>query len=191
MLLLVGIVAAAGIFGVTTLWLASPFSQTTQSRSTQVVQALERKKDVVVLNLSVAGVDDDRTNLKFYGLDVPGSDRATFLRYTFDAKLGFSGADVTIQETGQNQILVSIPKFAFIGYDNFDSEIAAEENGLLSWLTPAIDDREMAEKFLNEETRQEYVATNTVLLEEQAQTFYTDIVTAIDPTIALEFEFAR
>ena len=191
MLLLVGIVAAAGIFGVTTLWLASPFSHTTQSRSTQVVEALERKKDVVVLNLSVTAVDDDQTNLKFYGLDVPGSDRATFLRYTFDAKLGFAGADVTIQETGENEILVSIPKFAFIGYDNFDSEIAAEENGLLSWLTPAIDDREMAEKFLNDDTRQEYVTRNTVLLEEQAQTFYTDIVTAIDPTIALEFEFAQ
>jgi hypothetical protein len=191
MLLLVGVVAAAGIFGVSTLWLASPFGQTTQSRSTQVVEALERKKDVVVLNLSIAGLDDDKTNLKLYGVDVPGSNRATFLRYTFNAKLGFSGADVTIRETDENRIQVSIPKFAFIGYDNFDSEIAAEENGLLSGLTPAIDDREMAENFLNDETRQEYVDMNTDLLEEQAQTFYTDIVTAIDPTITLEFEFAQ
>ena len=191
MLLLVGVVAATGIFGVSTLWLASPFSLTTQSRSTQVVEALERKKDVVVLNLSVTADDDDRTNLKFYGYDVPGSDRATFLRYAFDAKLGFAGADVKIQETGENRILVSIPKFAFIGYDNFDSEIAAEEDGLLSWLTPAIDDREMAEKFLNEEKRQEYVVKHTDLLKEGAQAFYTAIVTAIDPTITLEFEFAQ
>ncbi|WP_298945011.1 hypothetical protein [uncultured Microbacterium sp.] len=190
MLLLVGAVAAAGIFGVVTLWLASPFSVATQSRSTQVVEAMERKGDVVLLAMSVVAVDDDKTNLKFYGLDVPGSDRATFLRYEFDAKLGFAGADVEIDDAGDNHFVVSIPRFAFIGYDNFDSEVAAEKNGLISWLTPAIDDREMAEKFLNDEKEQEYVIKNIELLKEEAQAFYTDIVSAVDPNITLEFEFA-
>jgi len=86
---------------------------------------------------------------------------------------------------------VSIPQFAFIGYDNFNSEIAAEEDGLLSWLTPAIDDREMTEQFLDDEKKQEYVIKHTDLLEEGAQAFYTDIVTAIDPSITIEFEFAQ
>ncbi len=190
MLLLVAAVAGAGIFGVVTLWLASPFSVSTQSRSTQVVDALERKGDVVVLAMSVVAVDDDKTTMQFYGLDVPGTTRATFLRYGFDAKLGFEGSSVKIEAKEDNTFRISIPKFAFIGYDNFDSEVATEKNGLLSWLTPAIDDREMAEKFLNDEKKQEYVSKNIDTLKDEAQSFYTDIVTAIDPNATLTFEFS-
>lgn len=190
MLVLIAVIVGAGVFGVVTLWLASPFSLTTQSRSTQVVKAMERRGDVVVLAVSVVAVDDDKTNLKLYGLDIPGSNRATFLRYEFDAKLGFDGKDVKIEETGDNGFRVSIPEFSFIGYDNFDSEVAAEENGLLSWLTPAIDDREMAEKFLNDNKKQEYVTDNEATLKEEAQTFYTSIVTAIDPDVELTFVFS-
>lgn len=190
MLLLIAAVAAAGIFGVVTLWLASPFSVSTQSRSTQVVQALERKGEVVVLAMTIVALDDDKTTLQIYGLDVPGTTRATFLRYEFDAKLGFEGSGVKIEAKDESTFHISIPKFAFIGYDNFDSEIATEKNGLLSWLTPAIDDREMAEKFLNKKKKEEYVSKNIDTLKDAARNFYTEIVTAIDPSAKLSFEFA-
>lgn len=191
MLLLIVAVASAGIFGVVALWLASPFSVSTQSRSTQVVEALERKGDVVVLAMSVVAVDDDKITMQVYGRDVPGTTRATFLRYEFDAKLGFDASSVKIEAKGDNTFQIQMPKFTFIGYDNFDSEIATEQNGLLSWLTPAVDDREMAEKFLNDKKKQEYVSKNIDTLKDEAQRFYTDIVTAIDPSANLSFEFAN
>lgn len=190
MLILVLAVAGAGIFGVVTLYLASPFSVTTQSRSTQAVEAMERRGDVVVLGLSVVALDDDKTNLKFYEVDVLGTGRATFLRYQFDAKLGFSGEDVKIEESGDS-IRVSIPRFTFIGTDNFESEVASEDNGLLSWLTPEIDDREMAERFLSDAKKQEYIEKNLEELRQNTEIFYTDLVAAIDPAITLEFEFAQ
>lgn len=191
MLLLILAIAGAGIFGVTALWLASLFSVTTQSHDHQVVKALERKGDVVVVAASVVGMDDDKNTLNFYGLKIPGSEKALFLRYEFDAKLGFDGLDVKIEPTGDDSFLVTIPKFTFIGYDNWNSEIAAQENGILSLFTPSIDDREMADKFLNEERKQEYVSTNTQLLEEHAQDFYKTVVGAIDPEITLEFAFTK
>lgn len=190
MLLLVLGIAGAGTFGVVTLYLASPFSIATQSHSIQTVEAMERKGDVVVLALSVVALDDDKTNLKLYALDVPGTGRATFLQYQFDAKLGFSGEEVTIEEAGDS-IRVSIPRFEFIGTDNFDSEIASEDNGLLSWLTPEIDDREMTDRFLNDDKKQEYIDKNLEELRQNAEAFYTELVAAIDPDIALEFEFAQ
>lgn len=191
MLLLVLAVAGAGVFGIVTLWLASPFSLATQSRSTQTVEAMERKGDVVVLGLSVVAVDDDKTVAQVYGFDIPGTGRATFLRYSFDAKLGFAGEDVEIEAAGEDTIRVTIPPFSFIGSDNFDSEVASEENGLLSWVTPEIDDREMAEKFLDDARKQEYVDKNIEELRQNAESFYIDLVTAIDPSITLKFEFAQ
>lgn len=188
LLLLVAVVGAAGTV-IFTLWLASPFSLTTQSRSAQAVEAMERTGDVVVLNLHVAAVDDDKTNLKFYGLDVFGTDRATFLRYEFDARLGFSAEDVVIKEAGEGELLVSIPQFKFIGTDNFDSEVSSEKNGFLSWITPEIDDREMADKFLDDARRQQYVDDNTEFLKEGAEAFYTDVVNAIDPALDVNFAF--
>lgn len=191
MLLLVLAVAGAGIFGVVTLWLASPFSLATQSRSTQAVEAMERKGDVVVLGLTVAGVDDKKTVGQLYDIDIPWTTRSVFLRYTFDAKLGFSGEDVKIETAGDTGIKVTIPQFVFIGSDNFKSEIASEDNGVLSWLTPEIDDRAMSEEILTDATKQAYVDKNVDELQQNAEAFYTDLVAAIDPSITLTFEFAQ
>lgn len=191
MLLLVAVIVGASGFAITSLWLASPFSVATQSRSTQVVDALEKKGEVVVLQMSVVEMDDLKTIAQFYDFDIPGTNRATFLRYEFDAKLGFDGEDVDIADKGDGSFVVSIPEFVFIGFDNWDTEVSAEENGLLSWFTPAIDDREMAEDFITDDKKSEYVQKHLDDLKAQAQEFYTAIATSIDPDVTIEFEFAQ
>ena len=42
---------------------------------------------------------------------------------------------------------------------------------------------------LNDEVREQYLAQNSELLRDQAQVFYTSIITGIDPAITLEFKF--
>ncbi|WP_417554333.1 hypothetical protein [Microbacterium sp.] len=189
-LLLFFALVAASVTAISFLWVASPFHVVTQSSSTQVIKALEKKSEVVILKLAVAEVDDMKKIKTFYRFYIPGSDRATLLKYEFDAKLGFSGDDVTITEKGDNSLLVSIPEFSFIGYDNWHTELVSQENGLLSWLTPEIDDREMAEDFIDDSKKQEYIKANLDDLREESERFYTDIAKAIDPDVTLKFVFA-
>jgi hypothetical protein len=53
-----------------------------------------------------------------------------------------------------------------------------------------MDDREMADKFLDAK-KQEYLDKNVETLRQNTEAFYTEIVTAIDPSITLTFEFAQ
>lgn len=189
-LLLFFVVVGASLTAIVSLWMASPFHVVTQSSSTQVVKALEKKSEVVILHLAVADVDSMKKVKTFYQFDIPGSDRATLLKYEFDAKLGFSGDDVKITDTGDGTFLVSIPEFTFIGYDNWHTELVSQKDGLLSWLTPEIDDRKMAEGFIDDSKKQEYIQANLRDLREESVRFYTDIARAIDPDITLKFVFA-
>ena len=92
-------------------------------------------------------------------------------------------------EVGENKLLVTIPEFIFIGYDNVSFEVAAESNGVLSWTTPKINQVEMINTILNDDAKDEYVKANQDLLKEQTEFFYSSIITSVDPDIELEFEY--
>jgi hypothetical protein len=111
------------------------------------------------------------------------------VRYEYDAKFGIEGKDVEITKTGDNAYLITIPEFIYLGYANPDLSVASEENGLLSWTTPEIDTTEVFEELLSEQAVAQHVDGIRLTLEEQAELFYSKIVTAIDPKITLEFAF--
>jgi hypothetical protein len=94
-------------------------------------------------------------------------------------------------QTGESDLLVSIPGFIFIGHDNESFRSIVEDNGALSWATPEIDTVEMINKILNDDAQGQYIDSNREILEDQARAFYTGIVTSIDPTIAIRFEFRQ
>lgn len=109
-------------------------------RSSQVIQSVTRQQQVVLLSLGIQGIDDSQdAAAPFFGVEIPGSDRATFVKYEFEAKLGIDGEAVEITQTGEDSFLVSIPQFVFVGLENLNVELVAENNGLLSFLTPQID----------------------------------------------------
>lgn len=163
-----------------------------ETRDVQIVKSIVREEQVVLVTTGLADViDARRTGLELLpGLTLPGSERQTLIRYDFDAKFGIEGRDVTIEPTGTDAYLLSIPEFVFLGYENPVFTVVSENNGILSWTTPEIDNLDVVERKLTDEAVANEIDGIRPLLEEQARTFYTDIITAIDPGVTLTFEFA-
>ena len=190
--LVVGLILGVGL----TLWVTKPFSATAafdhqpKSRTSEVVNAVTREQQVVLLSLGIQGISQKSDSSTFFGVHVPGSSRATFLMYSFDAKLGIDGKQVKVEEIGQDEYEVKIPEFIFIGHSNEEFTLAAENNGALSWVTPEIDPVELINGVLSDDTEAQYIASNEEILRSQTQAFYSSIVTAIDPDLTLHFDFA-
>lgn len=160
-----------------------------ETRNTQVVNAITETQQVSLLSLGIEGLAEQTAKRTILGMEVPGSGRAMFLQYSFTAKLGLDGEDVEIKQTGEQDFTISVPEFVFIGHDEVNFRLVTEKNGILSWATPEIDTLEMANEILNDEARQKYLDSNDALLREQTVTFYEGIITGIDPTLTLEFDF--
>ncbi len=186
-----GIVVLA-ILAATNVFSFGPLVTTNSTdRGTQVIQAVEGKSEVALLSLGIQGIESRESNSEWFLGVIPGSERATFIQYSFHAKLGIDGAKVTITQTGENTFHIVIPEFIFIGYQDPTFELVTERNGLLSFVTPAIDQLEMANKILDDNAKQGHIDANRQILQDQAQAFYSGIVRGIDPTIELEFTFGK
>lgn len=157
--------------------------------NTQIVNSVTREEQVVLLSLGIQGISTKNANATFMGQKVPGTERATFLQYSFNAKIGIDGKDVKIEQTGDKEYLVSIPRFIFLGHSNEAFRVAAEGNGVLSWATPEIDTVEMINNILNDEAQAQYITANQETLKEQATAFYAGIIAAVDPTVTVRVVF--
>lgn len=166
----------------------SPFQTTSASRNTQIINAIERKEEVVLLSLGIQGISERTAGSKLFGVDVPGSNRAMFLQYSFNAKLGLEGKDVKIDRSGDHRYRLSVPGFKFIGHDNVSFKMAAENNGVLSWATPQIDPVETINQILNDEAKSQYLTANQQILTDQAKAFYTGIIRSVDPSAEVTFD---
>ncbi|WP_454111755.1 hypothetical protein [Microbacterium aurum] len=167
----------------------------TESRDTQVIRSIRGEEQVVLLTAGMTDVKQERGDgLKLAIGDIqlftlPGTERSILVRYEYDAKFGIEGKDVEIVQTGDNSYRITIPEFIYLGYTDPDLSVADEENGILSWTTPEIDTSEIFEELLSSQVVSEHIDGFRSVLEEQAKTFYTKIVTAIDPAITAEFQF--
>ncbi|MBO9578266.1 MAG: hypothetical protein J7480_05800 [Microbacteriaceae bacterium] len=192
-LLAFAVVVAAGLaifFALTRPLVVNTHTETVDER---FIGAIERTQQVALLSLQVQGIESKKraTTWEFpWGpWEVPGSERALFVQYSFAAKLGIDGADVRIEPLGDGRFRVAVPAFEFIGQDDVDLRIAVEANGALSWITPEIDEIAMADEILSGSSEAQYVADNRDTLQDQARDFYTGIAQSIDPEIELEFMF--
>ena len=168
----------------------APWGVESENRNSQVVNAITRLDQVVLLGLSIQGISEETSRGKILGWGVPGTTRTAFLQYEFDAKLGIEGGDVQIEQRGEDAFVVTIPEFIFIGHDDVSFKLAAVDGGLLSWTTPEIDNVETINRILNDEARQQYIDSNQDMLKEQARNFYTGVIASIDPTLEVAFEFS-
>lgn len=187
--ILVGALLAASVFLLMRPQIDSWIGASSNSNS-QVITAVTRTQEVALVTLSVEGIQERRTEAgQVLFLSIPNS-RASFLRYSFDAKLGFDAKDAVVAENTDGSLKITLPRFIVIGTDNQNIEVAAENNDVLSWTTPEIDKVAMVNDVFGDELHTEYLSANSELLRDQARDFYTSIVTAIDPSVELEFEFA-
>ena len=162
-----------------------------ESTDTRVIQSITREEQVVLLSLGIQGISEKTERITFLGVDVPGSERASFVQYSFNAKLGIDGRDVRIVPTGEKQYRISIPEYIFIGHSNEDFKLVAENNGALSFITPENDPVEMINSILSEDAQAEYIENNEEILREQALAFYSGIITGIDPEISITYDFRQ
>ncbi|MBD3757971.1 MAG: hypothetical protein IE924_07810 [Microbacterium sp.] len=176
----------------------------TEERDVQVIRSITREEQVVLLTAGVADLKQESADglsitipgldlipgLGTWEFDVPGSERQMLIRYDFDAKIGIEGKDVKIERQVDGSYHLAIPEFIYIGSNDPEISVASESNGVLSWITPEIDKFEVAKEVLSEESVAKTIEGARPVLEEQARIFYTNILTAIDPDIDLEFTFA-
>lgn len=188
--LILTFVLAIGVFtlGKNEGWL-SPLGIESQSQDSQVIQAIERTEEVSLVRLGIQGIKDRSESTEIFGKSIPGTGEKVFLQYQFDAKLGIDDGAVSVTKTGENSFLISVPKFSFIGYDEPTFEVAVEDGGALSWVTPDIDKVEMVNEILNDDARQEYLVAHEDLLQDQTKVFYDSLITSIDPSATTTYEF--
>lgn len=184
---LVAVGALAALVAVTSVSNFSLFGTDSESRSTQLTNSITREEQVVLLSLGIQGIEEKKESNDFFGVF---GERTKFIQYTFDAKLGIEGKDVVVTQTGENDFLVSIPKFIFIGHSNEDFRLIAENNGILSFVTPEIDSVEMVNSILSLDVQNKYVERNEEILKDQARAFYKGIIASIDPAIDVWFKFS-
>ncbi|REE04244.1 hypothetical protein [Citricoccus muralis] len=166
-----------------------PWSSASESKDTQVITAIERQEEVALLRLGIQGVTEESANFKVNDWQLPGSAKATFIQYTFNAKLGIDGEEVTIEQDGSDTYRVNIPEFIFIGHDDLDFKLITENNGALSWLTPEIEQTEMVNEVLDEDAQQQYLDSNEDILKDQAEDFYRSIIVSVVPEADVQFDF--
>ncbi len=183
--------ALVGLWGAVKFPSFDLFGQREESSDSQVINAVDRVEQVALVSLGIQGITESRSNSEVLGIKVPGSDRVTFIQYSFNGKLGIDGAGVTVTPTGEHMYRVTIPKFIFIGYDNLDFKVAAENNGVLSWVTEDIDTLDIVNDVLDENAQQQYLRANTDVLKDQSETFYRSIITSVDPDAVVEFTFSN
>ena len=197
-MLLAGLLVAAVLLGagaivaggITKGWPQfAAFEQKGETRNTQVINSLKREQQVVLLSLGIQGISERTENSVFMGIDVPGTQKVTFIEYSFNAKLGIEGKDVEIVPVGDNGFMIFIPEFIFIGHSGTKFRVAAEKNGALSWMTPEIDTAEMINTILDDDAQQQYIETNREILQEQALAFYTGIIKGVAPDADVRLEF--
>lgn len=182
-----GVVAAVGVSRV--LPNLPYFGTDSSSRNTQIVHAVTRTEQVSLMSLGIQGISSKNQKSTFQGIDIPGSERASFIQYSFSAKLGIEGKSVKIAQVAASEYLVSVPKFVFIGHSDVDFRLVIESSGVVSWVTPKIDTVEMVNAILNDDSKDQYIIANSEILKDQAKSFYGRIVSSIDPSISLKFEF--
>ncbi|MFT4258120.1 hypothetical protein [Microbacterium sp.] len=187
--IVVALVIAAAAFGAFNAFsVQSIFSTKSETRDSQVVAAIEQKQEVALLSLGIQGIKSKEDGLKFFGSDIFGSSRATYLQYEFTAKIGVDGEQVKVDPQGDT-VVVSIPGFIWIGVDDVKYDFVMSKDGILSFVTPEIDRDEMINSILSDEVKEKYLDKHDEALRDQVEVFYSGIIHAVDPTLDIEFVY--
>ncbi|MDK8791675.1 hypothetical protein [Corynebacterium sp. MSK039] len=169
--------------------LGTPVETVTEQSNSEVIHAVERREEIVLLSTATQGLHTTQNSAKLFKWGVPGSQKLNILQYKFTAKLGIDGKALKIEETEPGHFKLTIPPFKFIGFSDPEFKTVHQHGQVLSFATANIDNAEAINEVLNKEKRQEHIRLNLGLLKDQTKNFYGGIVHAIDPEAKLEYEF--
>ena len=165
------------------------YSAPVESKNTQVINAVQREEQVVLLSLGIQGLAEKSSAGEVFGVRVPWTDRTQFVQYSYKAKLGIEGKDVRVTETGDHAYTVEVPQFIFIGHTDEEFKTAVEDNGVLSWTTQPLDAASTVSDVLSADKKREDINDNRELLQDQARSFYEGIIRGVDPEAQVTLEF--
>mgnify|MGYP001758048764 FL=1 len=165
------------------------YSAPVESKNTQVINAVQREEQVVLLSLGIQGLAEKSSAGEVFGVRVPWTDRTQFVQYSYKAKLGIEGKDVRVTETGEHAYTVEVPQFIFIGHTDEEFKTAVEDNGVLSWTTQPLDAASTVSDVLSADKKREDINDNRELLQDQARSFYEGIIRGVDPEAQVTLEF--
>lgn len=188
---------AVTLLGIVFLWgvgtklniIPPVFSSSKETNSTQVVKSLKQEKEIALLSLGIADIYDQKNTAMFFNKNILGTQKVTYIKGEFTAKLGIDGKNTTIEQIDEKKYTIEIPPFIFIGFSTPTFEVAVEDNDMFSMFTPEIDQTEMINQILGLEAQQQYIDDYTDILRESAENFYNNIIGAIDPEAELEYVY--
>lgn len=189
LVLVVAAVAAAFVAGRSMSLIADPISTEVTKDTREVIMAVERREEIVLLSTATEGLHTVQSEGKIFKWSLPRSGRTNILQYSFNTKLGIDGRGVNIREISEDQFRVTIPEFKTIGFSEPKFKTVHRSGGVLSFVTEDIDTAEAINEILNDDSRQVHIDSNRELLQDQARLFYTDLIRAIDEDVSLQFEF--
>ncbi|MGO2083266.1 hypothetical protein [Vagococcus sp.] len=178
-----------GIYGGYRLGKHGFFTEKKTTQETQIIKTLSKEKQIVLVNLGISEIYSREKSLKLFEADVVGTGKNKYMQAHFDAKLGIDGKKVKIENMGNQHFKIKVPEFIFIGHDNEKFEVIVEDGGILSWLTPEIDETEMVNQILNRKSQLKYIKKYESLLKESSQEFYGNLIKSIDPDAKITVEF--
>lgn len=168
---------------------SSIFETETKTNETQTITYLKKNKEIALVTLGITDIIDETNSQKIFGQEIPWSDKQTFIKATFEAKLGIDGKDVIIEKVNNNEYKITIPKFIFIGYDQPKIEHVVDNNGVLSFVTEDVNQAQMVNKMFSEENKEKYVNQYTDLLKESTEEFYNNLLPEFDKDVKLTFVY--
>lgn len=190
--------AGAFAFGMDRIAGLVPTVSTSEESSHSVsVSSVLPRGEVALLSLRTNDIHTEKRATQigaaeesFFSFTLPGSEKAIIKQYSYDAKLGIDGSKVEITPNGENSYTVTIPEFIVIGTADFTSKTLDEDNGVLGFFTEDIDTDAMITDAQSEGAKERLIDGNEQILADQAEFFYTNLIRAVEPEAALDFEFA-
>lgn len=190
--LLIGGVAVVALSMTNVLPFGNLFGGTQQSETTLTVTSLSPKEEIALVSIGIQGLDKTDSSGRILGMDVPAGSSTTYIPFKFDAKFGVDGEKVVIKQGDvEGSYTVVVPEFIVIGTSEVTFDDPIEQAQFFGWTAPQVSQAQRHTEILSEDTVKQYIGEYETLLKDQTEVFYTRIITAIDPTVTLTFEFAE
>lgn len=187
-ILVLALLGGGFLWGKSTI-LDNPVETVTETENSEIIHAVQRQEEVVLLATSTQGLHTTQNTAKLFKWGVPGSQKTNILQYKFTAKLGIDGEEVKVEEIAPDHFKLIIPPFKFIGFSDPEFKTVHQHGEVLSFATADIDVAEGINEVLNEDKRNEHIQLNLDSLKDQTKTFYGGLIHSIAPEAELEFEF--
>lgn len=163
------------------------------SKSYQMVKQIEKVEETVLLNARIQRIESREEATRIWGVKIPGSEKKALIILNFTAKFGIK-EPAKIHQKGEHRYEVTIPQYKVIGFEFAEEDyyqLYDVKKGLLSSSTEDPNTGEMVANSLSNKEQSKYLKDYKNLLNESAESYYRNLIQAIDPEATVRFVFKK